>query len=417
MIEFINQLYIDFHIYAKEYPVIAGFAAAWILTVGSLLIRKIPLKIFMFIKRHTTTTLTLFNSSDIHFSVLKWIVKENIVRSARTLKASNGIYGWSDNTTLSIGYGIHFGFYRKRLIIIKLTLHKEATNTERDELTLIVFSRSQKLISSIIEESLKTDKDLTLTNIRNFNKDNYWKLVSSELKRTFDTVYLNEGIKNKIVNGIINFKNREKIDITRGVPHQLGILLEGPPGTGKTSVIKAVAAEFNMEICQLKSTELFHIEGAFTTLPKNCIVCIEDIDGDVTTFSRDKDNNTEEEILSERYNISTILNAIDGLVSCHGRILIITTNHAEKLDKALLRPGRIDLNIEISYMDVYALREMLSVFYPEENIPNISNIKHNLTPAEAQQIMLENENDFNVVLKKLSGVELKIVDNKTTKSI
>ena len=87
--------------------------------------------------------------------------------------------------------------------------------------------------------------------------------------------------------------------------------------------------------------------------------------------------------------LSEILNALDGIVTIHGRLLITTTNHIEKLDEALIRPGRIDLCIEIGYMTNACFRMALERFFPEEAISlGERTIRSETTMAMVQESIL-----------------------------
>ena len=95
----------------------------------------------------------------------------------------------------------------------------------------------------------------------------------------------------------------------------------------------------------------------------------------------------------ESLNLSFLLNLLDGILETHGRILIITSNHPEKLDRALIRPGRIDININVGVCNIEMISEMFFFFFKKQKDFNI--IKHNnsLTPAEMNKILLDNFNN------------------------
>lgn len=113
-------------------------------------------------------------------------------------------------------------------------------------------------------------------------------------------------------------------------------MLYGPPGTRKSSFSLSVAGELDLDIYIISvpgvNDEMF--KDLFTKLPQRCVVLLEDIDavGTVNNSSRPK----------EPVSMSGLLNTLDGVASQDGRVLIMTTNHVEKLDEALIRPGRIE---------------------------------------------------------------------------
>uniref|UniRef100_A0A0D9UWH0 AAA+ ATPase domain-containing protein n=1 Tax=Leersia perrieri TaxID=77586 RepID=A0A0D9UWH0_9ORYZ len=145
-----------------------------------------------------------------------------------------------------------------------------------------------------------------------------------------------------------------------------GYLLHGPPGTGKTSLVAAMANLLEFDIYDLELTtvssnhELRRLLAS--TRPKSVIV-VEDVDCSLALFDRTRsphshDNSTEVATQLDTISLSGVLNFVDGLwPSCVGeRLIVFTTNHIDRLDPALLRPGRMDRKIELGYCKAPALR-------------------------------------------------------------
>jgi len=128
----------------------------------------------------------------------------------------------------------------------------------------------------------------------------------------------------------------------KGVPYRRGYLLYGPPGTGKTSFTQAIAGELKLNICYLNlsngNMDDDGLNRALNNAPSQSIILLEDIDG--IFVARESVNQGREGGVS----FSGLLNALDGVRSQEGRILFMTTNHREKLDPALMRPGRADFH-------------------------------------------------------------------------
>ena len=97
----------------------------------------------------------------------------------------------------------------------------------------------------------------------------------------------------------------------------------------------------------------------------------------------------------EQLNLSFILNLLDGILETPGRILIVTTNYVEKLDKAFIRPGRIDINLEVGYCDLSMIIEMFNFFYEKDCNYLFKNFKYDnlITPAELNKHILNNYNN------------------------
>lgn len=143
---------------------------------------------------------------------------------------------------------------------------------------------------------------------------------------------------------------------SRGIPYRRGYLFYGPPGTGKSSLSLSVAGCFGLEIYTLS---LSGIDGTtlgilFRALPDRCVVLLEDIDAVGSTSTREDDPNKpggSEPSSKQRVSLSALLNALDGVASQDGRVLIMSTNYIERLDAALIRPGRVDKKVALGLAD------------------------------------------------------------------
>ena len=119
----------------------------------------------------------------------------------------------------------------------------------------------------------------------------------------------------------------------------------------------------------------------------------------------------ENNIPSDKLTLSCLLNILDGILETPGRIIILTSNYPEKIDKALLRPGRIDMNIELKKASSLIIKQILSFFYDSsiENLKEVSFKDYIITPAKVMNICLNNMNDIDnavIELKKIDGFSI-----------
>lgn len=290
---------------------------------------------------------------------------------------------------------------------------------------------------------------------RTIDKTINYDMAPHNLTFTISRLQTNKSLSNvygqamkTVRNRVHFFMNNRKWYQDKGIPYTLGVLMYGAPGCGKTSLIKALSHDCHRHVFNLKLTEYTTVnqiqnlffndrvsivkDGVTLTysipIDKRLIV-IEDIDClssvvlqrpsedvsskqssiqdfDVVGFDIEpmdisasyipkpsKPTESPKEITHpQRLTLSVLLNVLDGVLETPGRIVIMTTNHPEKLDKALIRPGRIDLNVNFDKCEHQDIKEMIEKITerpcPPEMLLNIPN-KH-WTPAEVTQKIFEN---------------------------
>ncbi|KAF9028908.1 P-loop containing nucleoside triphosphate hydrolase protein [Hymenopellis radicata] len=203
-----------------------------------------------------------------------------------------------------------------------------------------------------------------------------WNLTSFNPKRSFDSIILDPAVKDLVLKDAISFLSSKAWYFKRSIPFRRGYLLYGPPGSGKTSFISAIAGELGLDIYVVSLSQGglddAGLSRLFNALPGNCIALIEDIDAAFSaTLNRDnEEGHSSPNMMAwpgqsgcSRVSLSGILNALDGIGAQEGRILFATTNKYESLDKALSRPGRMDLHIEFKLAAKYQARELFMRFY------------------------------------------------------
>ena len=173
-----------------------------------------------------------------------------------------------------------------------------------------------------------------------------------------------------------------------GIPWRRGYLFYCPPGTGKTSVAYALAGELRLKLCVLSLTNPKLTDNVMADLlqrtPPRSLILIEDIDA--FFVAREKQD------ARVQISFSGLLNAIDGAGAQEGRIVVLTTNHREHLDAALIRPGRIDVEIELGNATAAQVQGLLLRFFPAaaDRMDRLlaGYPPQALSPAQVQQILI-----------------------------
>jgi len=256
-------------------------------------------------------------------------------------------------------------------------LSSQDCSSEEDIVTkLELKGQSKELLTSFVDEANKWCEEEKIKikscnketmNIYYFKKD-YWTLLSKSPKRPSSTVYLKEGLKDNIMNNVSKFFSQETRDIylSFGIPYKSVQLVHGPPGTGKTSLIKSIASDLDCDLYILPiSKDMLdtNLVDAFSYISDNeekeRIIVIEDID---TLFDgeRKKDDN------SNGITLQAFLNCLDGFTCVEGTMLFLTANKPEVLDFAMIRSCRIDNKISLDYADKYQTKCMFETFLPEQ---------------------------------------------------
>ncbi|XP_030469869.1 AAA-ATPase ASD, mitochondrial-like [Syzygium oleosum] len=202
-----------------------------------------------------------------------------------------------------------------------------------------------------------------------------WTHVVFEHPATFNTLAMDPGEKQDIIDDLITFSKNEEFYARIGRAWKRGYLLFGPPGTGKSTMIAAMANLLNYDIYDLELTAVednTSLRRLLIETSSKSIIVIEDIDCSLELTGQRKKKEKVEKVKDDevrdpgkraakdldldgekasRVTLSGLLNFIDGLwSSCGGeRLLVFTTNHIEKLDPALIRAGRMDKHVELSY--------------------------------------------------------------------
>jgi mitochondrial chaperone BCS1 len=193
------------------------------------------------------------------------------------------------------------------------------------------------------------------------------KFGHTRSKRPLESVILDKGVKERIVADVQDFLSSAKWYYERGIPYRRGYLLYGPPGTGKSSFIQALAGYLNYDIAMLNLSERGltddRLNHLLTVIPQRTLVLLEDVDA---AFANRKQVEADG-YQGANVTFSGLLNALDGVGSAEERIIFLTTNHVNRLDKALVRPGRVDMTVRLGEATTYQIEQLWARFYNEKD--------------------------------------------------
>lgn len=282
-----------------------------------------------------------------------------------------------DKVTFSLvpGLGTHYFCYKGSWMQVKRERDGKmmdlTSGTPWETVTLLTLRKDKHLFGELLEESRKlAEKEIEGKTIVYTSWSIEWKPFGKpRRRREIDSVVLDKDVKSRIVNDIDLFQNRGQWYAQRGIPYRRGYLLHGPPGSGKSSFIYALAGHFNYNICLLNLSERGITDDKLNHLlvnaPERSIILLEDIDA-----AFNKRVQTGADGYQSSVTFSGLLNALDGVGSGEERIIFMTTNHLSKLDKALIRPGRVDLIELLGDANLEQAHELYIRFYPTSSEQN-----------------------------------------------
>ena len=256
--------------------------------------------------------------------------------------------------------------------------------------------------------------------------------------RTFENVFFEQ--RKQVRDRVKFFLEHRDWYEKKGIPYTLGFMFHGPAGTGKTSSIKAIANAgrrhiINIQLSEIKTKqqlqhlffndEIHVFNGVNTekyTIPvAERLYVIEDIDamGDVV-LSREwkkpvvEEKKKEDDMFGDRkdekdtFDLSFLLNLLDGTLEANGRIIAFSSNYPERIDKALIRPGRVDMIVHFKRCSRAVLKEMVDSFYEQDiEIPDDPTLDDKWTPAEAIRILFQNFGDPKAAVDELVSLNPK----------
>lgn len=370
-----------------------------------------------------------------HFADYRWDKFDNrveretifIICQSDKFKINDNIYGKMSKETVEDSRNANHTNY-KDLYILKIFSEEKTIN------------EIQEFVDQMIKDYKVYTKEKTLENQTllsiSCDKDGHLIIEKSpfDSTATFENSYIPN--HDEIIGEIDNFLNNQEWYKKMGIPYNLGIILYGDPGCGKTRFIKqllnytgrhGIDIKLNDDFCFNSLKNLLHNENINDDyiIPQNKrIIIFEDIDA-MCTILKDRDlienetqkiignmsnknskssssNTSDLEIISlkkknelNNNNLSYFLNIIDGLNECSGRIIVMTTNKINYLDKAIIRPGRIDLKINFTKYSKEDVKGIINKFWRKSiKIDQIrDDIDNKYTSAEIINIF-RNSNNF-----------------------
>lgn len=394
----------------KSNPTLAPFLLPALAYVG-FVARNIPAKAIAAVKRSLIVRITFGDefsgpSRTVFRNFNEWFEETSWGKRSRSITITQE----DQEQSIVPGTGTHVFFHNWRPFwFVRERSTSNSARGSNNLITLMTIGRSQAPIRRLIETVSPPPKDNTIKVMRWDYGD--WDDVKSIEKTTLEQLVLNDNTRKQIDDAFGKFVNNPQWYRANTVPHKLCALFYGVPGTGKTSLIRAIACEYGLNLLTIDLSDMSNesLARAFQTAPKNSIILMEDIDASTSvTITREKTDD-DSDAPAPKYvlegkktlTLAGILNALDGVVPLDGLAICITTNYPERLDAALLRKSRIDYHFEITPLEPAKVAEYARRRYGPDIDIDATTLKA-MKGCDLHGAFLEHSDDYQGFLKEIT---------------
>ncbi len=343
-------------------------------------LKAIPARLWHWLVDQTTMTITV-NDDDAAFRWVKeWFLEQKFLKRTRRVDLDTTLR--NERVAMIPAPGKHW--FRQEGRPFEIWFYRSEHTQERiqrrmESFTFRTVGRNRAILQRLVDDILQCHLRREGTRSHLWTYNDGWDFVEGYSPRRLESVILEPGEKEHLVNDVEQFRVSKERYQRLGVPYHRGYLLYGPPGTGKTSIVSALAAHFGLSIYMINLTDFNDrsLLSAVNQVPANSVLLFEDIDSMKSSRSRvempveksrgegNAAQTSEHAAVQSGVTLSGLLNVLDGFYAPTGVLFVMTTNHAERLDEALLRPGRIDYKLYLGHASDIQKIELYRRFFPE----------------------------------------------------
>jgi chaperone BCS1 len=349
------------------------------------LCRRTPFTVWRWLQRRCSVTVDVTNCDPVFDWLSEWLDAHPYSKRATRLTVSSKASLTKEGARTVIftpAPGNHFFIYQRRLVWLNRERNASGGGKDddaqsavgsmfrqRETYTLRIVGRSQDVARQLVEDARQCAQkaarkaaDLYISSMW------YWSRVGEISPRGLESVILPEGMSERLVADVQEFLDSREWYAERGIPYRRGYLLEGVPGSGKSSLIRALSSSLNLNLYMLNIGSPGMTDEKLTSLMSeikdNSILLLEDIDAAARRPLVEQTASAGPGAETKGITFSGLLNALDGVNAREGVMVFMTTNHKERLDDALIRPGRVDVQEHFDHATKAQVARMFSHFYP-----------------------------------------------------
>jgi len=424
--DFVNWLKDQYGVLNAMSPIAGGVVLASLMGLIYATLRGLPKVIYTATLNQCITSLTFTNAGAwteerVGFtSFMGWFISNKWSRHSRNIS----MVTVGDNVVFGPGNGRHFFFYKGKLFWFnKEALASSGTHVEKERITIVTFGRDQEKLKEIVKSFMPKPED-GKPRVYTFTHDNNWQYLCTIPRRDLSTVVIDKETKAHLVKKLEEFAASEEWFKSKGLAWKLTVILHGVPGTGKTSLVKALASHYGKNIASLNISGVSdaQFEKAVSSLPENTWLLVEDFDSANAVKSRGlsrkapaptpgkeivapasdgikpaapvKKMDAVDSLIEEftRLSLTKVLNTLDGIVSLDNSVIWLTTNALDRIDEAVTRKGRVDHIWEIKLLEDPEVREYINMVFPDHEIKNPGKFSQ-IAGCDLQALFLEERFD------------------------
>ena len=343
----------------------------------SVWLRAVPEYLWVWIVRQTTMMITVKDDDAAFVWVKEWFLEQRFLKRIRRVDLDTTVR--NERIAMVPAPGKHWFWYGGRLFEVwfsRTENTRERNGRRLESLTFRTLGRNRAFLEHFVADVVRCHIKRQGVQSYLYMYDDGWNYVEGYAPRGLASVVLQPGEKEHLLEDVAQFRRSKERYEQLGVPYHRGYLFYGPPGTGKTSLVSALAAHFALSIYVVNLGDFNDrsLLSAVNQVPANSVLLFEDIDcmrGSQAREEKDDAKNgfpnvaAKESASPAGVTLSGLLNVLDGFHAPSGVLFVMTTNHVEKLDPALLRAGRIDYKLYLGKASDQQKAELYRRFFPD----------------------------------------------------
>ncbi len=348
----------------------------------SVWLRAVPETIWYWIVDQTTMMITVKDDDAAFVWVKEWFLEQKFLKRIRRVDLDTTLR--NERIALIPAPGKHWFWYGGRPFEVWFSRTEnthERSGRRVESLTFRTLGRNRSSLQRLVDDVVRCHSKRLGVQSYLYMYNDGWDYLEGYSPRMLESVVLEPGEKEHLLRDMAQFRKSKQRYERLGVPYHRGYLFYGPPGTGKTSLVSALAAHFGLSIYTVNLADFNDrtLMSAVNQVPARSVLLFEDIDCMKGGQSRDgadsragqngpatsgaKDGTSTQNGVT----LSGLLNVLDGFHAPNGVLFVMTTNRMEKLDQALLRPGRIDYKLYLGKASDRKKVDLYRRFFPESS--------------------------------------------------